>query len=109
MQIGQPDGGTSSRLPELDRLVHEPARLMILAHLHVVENADFLFIMRQTGLTYGNLSSHLSKLEAARYVVVRKEFMGKKPHTVMQITSKGRAALLEYQRSMRQMLDELPE
>ncbi len=109
MQIGQADSSSPSRLPDLDRLVHEPARLMILAHLHVVENADFLFIMRQTGLTYGNLSSHLSKLDAAGYVAVRKEFMGKKPHTVLEITPKGRSALLEYQRSMRQMLDELPE
>jgi DNA-binding transcriptional ArsR family regulator len=73
--------GTSSRLPELDRLVHEPARLMILAHLHVVESADFLFIMRQTGLTYGNLSSHLSKLEAAGYITVTKDFLHRKPHT----------------------------
>jgi DNA-binding MarR family transcriptional regulator len=109
MQIGQADNGGPSKLPDLNRLVHEPARLMILAHLHVVESADFLFIMRQTGLTYGNLSSHLSKLDAAGYVAVRKEFMGKKPHTVLEITPKGRAALLEYQRSMRQMLDELPE
>lgn len=107
--MAQVDSSSPSRLLDLDRLVHEPARLMILAHLHVVESADFLFIMRQTGLTYGNLSSHLSKLEAAGYIAVRKEFMGKKPHTVLEITPKGRAALLEYQRSMRQVLDELPE
>lgn len=107
MRISQADSG-SSKLPDLDRLVHEPARFMILAHLYVVESADFLFIMRQTGLTYGNLSSHLSKLEVAGYVAVRKEFTGKKPHTLLEITPKGRAALLDYQRSMRQMLDELP-
>ena len=93
----------------IDRLIHEPARLMILAHLYVVESADFLFLMRQTGLTWGNLSSHMSKLEAAGYVNIEKGFKGKKPHTMLRITDEGRAALREYQQSMRQVLDELPD
>jgi len=93
----------------IDRLIHEPARLMILAHLYVVESADFLFLMRQTGLTWGNLSSHLSKLEAAGYIDIEKGFKGKKPHTMLRITDEGRAALREYQQSMRQVLDELPD
>jgi DNA-binding MarR family transcriptional regulator len=59
----------------IDRLVHEPARLMILTILYVVESADFLYLMRQTGLTRGNLSSRLSKLEAAEHIDVKKEFM----------------------------------
>jgi DNA-binding MarR family transcriptional regulator len=92
-------------LPNIDRLVHEPARLMILAHLYVVESADFLFLMRQTALTFGNLSSHMSKLEAAGYIEVEKEFVRKKPHTMLHITDEGRAALRQYQRSMRQVLD----
>src|SRR5512136_1830912 len=104
--MAQADSGGSSRLPDLNRLVHEPARLMILAHLHVVESADFLFLMHQTGLTNGNLSSHLSKLDAAGYVVVNKDFVGRKPHTVLKITPKGRDALLEYQRRMRQVLND---
>jgi DNA-binding MarR family transcriptional regulator len=80
-----------------------------MAHLYVVESADFLFLMRQTQLTFGNLSSHLSKLEAADYVDVKKEFVGKKPHTMLQLTEEGRTAFRRYLRSMKQVLDELPD
>ena len=93
----------------IDRLIHEPARLMILALLYVVESGDFTFLMRQTGLTWGNLSSHLSKLEDAGYVQIQKEFVGKKPHTMLRLTDEGRAAFREYRRSMKQVLDELPD
>ncbi len=96
-------------IANVDRLVHEPSRFMIMAHLSVVESADFLFLMQQTGLTWGNLSSHLSKLEAAGYVAVEKEFLGKKPHTMLSITDEGRAAFREYRQSMKQVLDDLPD
>lgn len=98
-----------SPLSEIDRLIHEPARLMIMAHLYVVESADFLFLQRQTGLTWGNLSSHVSKLEASGYVKVEKEFVGKKPHTMLHLTDNGRAAFQKYRNSMKQVFDELPE
>ena len=62
-------------LAQIDKLIHEPARLMILATLHAVETADFLFVERQTGLTRGNLSAHMSKLEAAGYIAITKEFV----------------------------------
>ena len=94
---------------DIDRLVHEPARLMVLALLYVVESADFTFLMSQTGLTWGNLSSHLSKLEEAGYIEVEKEFKGKKPHTMLHLTEEGRAAIQEYRRSMKQVLDDLPD
>ena len=93
----------------IDRLVHEPARFTIMTHLYVVESADFIFLMRQTGLTWGNLSSHLSKLEAAGYVAIEKEFVGRKPHTMLRLTDEGRAAFDRYRQSMRQALDVLPE
>ena len=96
-------------IKNIDRLVHEPSRLMILAHLHVVESADFLFLMRQTGLTFGNLSSHMSKLENAGYIEVGKKFVGKKPHTMLQITESGRSALQNYQENMKQFLADLPD
>lgn len=96
-------------IAQIDKLIHEPARLMIMAHLYVVESADFLFLMRQTGLTFGNLSSHLSKLEKADYVMIKKEFVGKKPHTMLELTKKGRDAFIEYRRSMKQVFEELPE
>ena len=101
------DGGVQP-ITDIDRLVHEPARLMILAHLHIVESADFLFLMRHTGLTFGNLSSHMSKLENAGYIEVGKKFVGKKPHTMLQITDSGRAALRKYQENMKQFLDDVP-
>ena len=96
-------------IPKIDKTIHEPARLMITAHLFVVESADFLFLQRQTGLTWGNLSSHLSKLENAGYVTIKKEFIDRKPHTVLQLTDKGRAAFQEYRQNIKQVLEDMPE
>jgi DNA-binding MarR family transcriptional regulator len=92
----------------VDRLIHEPARYLIMSHLYVLEGADFVFLMRQTGLTFGNLSSHLSKLEKAGYVTVKKEFVDKKPHTMLELTRLGRAAFKKYRKSMKKVLEELP-
>ncbi len=94
---------------EIDRLVHEPARLHILTVLSLVEGADFLFLMRQTGLTKGNLSSHLAKLESAKYVEIEKEFVEKIPHTVVKIKTKGRDALQAYRQQMAEVLKKLPK
>ncbi len=109
MNSGRVKDGEMPTVSEIDKTIHEPARLMIMAHLFVVESADFLFLQRQTGLTWGNLSSHLSKLEGADYVDVKKEFVDRKPHTVLQLTSKGRTAFQEYRQSMKQLFKELPE
>jgi DNA-binding HxlR family transcriptional regulator len=97
-----------SQIMEIDKLIHEPARLLIISHLYVVESADFLFLMRQTDLTFGNLSSHLNKLERARYVSIKKEFVGKKPHTMLKLTKKGRDAFLDYKKRMKQVFERLP-
>jgi len=96
-------------IADIDRIIHEPARLMILALLYVVESGDFTFLMRQTGLTWGNLSSHLSKLEEAGYVEVEKEFIGKKPHTMLHLTGDGRLAFREYRQRIKHVLDDLPD
>ncbi len=96
-------------IPKIDKLIHEPARLMIMANLFVVESADFLWLMRQTGLTWGNLSSHMSRLEAAGYIDVEKKFVGKKPNTKLHLTDEGRAAFEAYRKSMKQVFEELPE
>jgi len=93
---------------QLDRLIHEPARLNIVAHLYVVESADFLFLMHQTELTRGNLSSHLSKLEDAGYVAVEKKFVRKIPRTFLSLTEEGRRAFQVYCRNMKQALGKLP-
>ena len=94
-------------IADIDRLIHEPARLMIVAILYVVQSADFLFLLRQTGLTKGNLSSHLGKLEAAGYVDVTKEFVSKVPRTLLRLTDEGREAFETYRHSMMQVLEDL--
>ena len=94
---------------EIDRLIHEPARLKLLAQLYVVESADFLFLMRQTGLTQGNVSGHLGKLEKADYVELEKGYSGKKPQTMISLTKKGRAAFKQYVQRMRQVFDDLTD
>lgn len=109
MKSNKANEGEMPSFSEIDKTIHEPARLMIMANLFVVESADFLFLQRQTGLTWGNLSSHISKLEGAGYVDVKKEFVDRKPHTVLQLTDKGRTAFQEYRQSMKQLFKELPE
>jgi DNA-binding transcriptional ArsR family regulator len=74
----------------LDRLIHEPGRLAIVTVLSSVKEADFVFLQRTTGLTKGNLSSHLTKLEAAGLVDIEKRFIKKKPNTNVALTALGR-------------------
>jgi DNA-binding MarR family transcriptional regulator len=99
------ESGDFEPIADINRLIHEPARLMILAHLYVVESADFLFLSRQTGLTAGNLSSHLSKLEEAGYIEIKKEFLDKRPHTMLSLTEEGRTAIRDYVQSMKRVLN----
>ncbi len=105
MPVSEVNGKDLQSIADIDRLVHEPARLMMIAVLYVVESADFVYLMRQTGLTRGNLSSHMSRLEAAGYIDVKKEFVGKMPRTVLQLTGRGREAFETYRREMMQVLD----
>ena len=94
-------------IADIDRVIHEPARFMILAILSLVESADFIFLRRQTGLTQGNLSSHLSRLESAGYVNIEKEFVEKIPRTLLSITAQGENAFIAYQRILQQALNVL--
>ncbi|HNX95923.1 MAG TPA: transcriptional regulator [Holophaga sp.] len=89
------------RLLELDRMVHEPARLAILTVLSSAETVEFKFMERVTRLTKGNLNSHATKLEAAGYLEVLKSFRGKTPVTTFRLTAEGRAALERYWREVR--------
>jgi DNA-binding MarR family transcriptional regulator len=97
------------QVADLDRLVHEPARLSVMALLYVIDSADFTFLMNQTGLTWGNLSAHLSKLEEAGYLEVEKSFKGRRPNTTLRLTPKGRQAFARYARKMKQFFQDLPE
>ena len=90
-------------LATLDRLIHEPARLALLTALTSCESADFLYLQRLTGLSKGNLSSHLSKLEEAGFVTVEKQFKGKTPLTRIAVTARGREAVEQHWRQLEQL------
>lgn len=81
-------------------MIHEPARLALMTNLFVVESANATYLLQQTGLTWGNLGSHLAKLEEAGYVQITKGFKGKQPQTTVSLTPSGRSALLEYRRRL---------
>ena len=89
---------------DLDRMVHEPARLAILTVLAAAEEVAFLFLQRVTGLSKGNLSSHTQKLEAAGFLETVKAFQGRIPVTTFRITEDGRAALRAYHKQLRALL-----
>jgi len=80
-------------LQSLSRLVHVPARLAILVALSACEKADFLFLLNVTGLTKGNLSSHLAKLEQGGLIEIEKAYEGRQPITYLRLTLEGRQAL----------------
>lgn len=90
----------------LDRVIHEPGRMMIVALLAAVEECDFLYLLRETDLNKGNLSSHLSKLEEAGYVEIEKTYRGKVPMTLLRLTPPGRAAFDEYRKGLNAILVE---
>ena len=92
--------GSLQNLSGLDRVIHEPARLMLVALLSSVESADFLFLLKESSLTKGNLSVHLSRLEEAGYVQTEKTFRGKIQHTEYRLTSKGKSAFSQYQKNL---------
>lgn len=94
---------------EIDQVIHAPARLRVLTYLYVIDSADFVFLKRLTKLTWGNLSAHLNRLENAGYVKIEKGFKGKKPHTMIRLSDRGRAAFREYRKTMQKVLDELPD
>ncbi|MCL4559337.1 MAG: transcriptional regulator [Chloroflexi bacterium] len=88
---------------DVDRLIHEPARLMIMALLSGVAEVDFLYLLRETGLTKGNLSAHLAKLEQANYIRIEKVFRGKIPNTRISLTPSGREAFEDYRRQLKEI------
>ena len=92
-------------LVDVDRLVHEPARLMIMAILYPVESADYLYLLHETGLTKGNLTAHLYKLEQAGYLKIDKTFRGRVPRTVCRLTDDGRKAFSDYRERLNLMVN----
>lgn len=89
---------------EVDRVIHEPARLALVSHLYVISEADFIYLEQRTRLTRGNLSAHLRKLEEAGYIKVDKTFVDRIPRTVVALTDSGRKAFDLYRRAMLRFL-----
>jgi DNA-binding transcriptional ArsR family regulator len=109
MAASESQGKDLHPFANIDRVIHAPARLMLMTYLYEVESVDFIFLMRLTGLTWGNLSSHLSTLEEAGYVHIEKQFVQKKSHTMIELTDEGRRAFKEYKRGLIDVLSELPD
>jgi len=109
MSTPEESGPDLSALGAVDKLIHEPGRLQIVSWLSALEEADFLFLLEQTGQSRGNLSSHIAKLESAGYVDVEKTFVGKIPRTTYRLTGPGRLAFKTYKRDLMTALGELAE
>ncbi|HXH50822.1 MAG TPA: transcriptional regulator [Terriglobia bacterium] len=90
----------------LDRVIHEPGRLMIVALLSGIEEADFLYLLHETGLNKGTLSSHLARLEEAGYVEITKTYRGKVPQTILKLTREGHKAFRRYREMLHEALAE---
>ncbi len=101
------DNDTLQSMLNVDRLIHEPARLIILSILYVLENADFLYLLSETGLRKGNLSSHLTRLEQAKYITIEKTYRGKTPMTICQITGGGQVAFETYRDQLKNVVETL--
>ena len=97
------------RIAEVDRVIHEPARLMLVTMLYAMDSADFLYLLKETGLTKGNLSSHLSRLHDAGYVQIDKTFRGRIPLTVCRLTERGRKAFFVYLEKLSRVVECMPE
>lgn len=102
-------GGRTDPLSGIDPVIHAPARLKLVTQLFVVDEADATFLVNATGLTWGNLSVHLRKLEEHGYVSIAKEFRDRRPRTVVSLTAGGRDAFRRYRATMRQALGDLPD
>lgn len=109
MQSNQDDVHSKIEPPFIDPIIHSPARFRILSNLYLVDRADFLFLRKLTGLTKGNLSSHLTKLEEVNYVEIRKEFVEKISRTTISMSDAGREAFNLYRKNMQNMLNDIPE
>ena len=96
-------------LATIDQIIHAPARLMILVTLYVVESLDYVFLKNQTDLSWGNLATHLKKLEEAGYIEITKGYQGKKPHSLIRLTQEGREEFKKYKNKLKGILDDLPD
>lgn len=104
--MGRKSAGFTA-IDQIDRIIHEPARLLLMAHLSVVDEADFVYLVRRTGLSAGNAGTHLKKLVDAGHLTVTKAFVDNRPQTMYSTTEEGRDALSAYRRTMSAFHDSL--
>jgi DNA-binding MarR family transcriptional regulator len=90
---------------DIDAVIHERVRLSIVAALAVSPQLSFNELKAMLGLTDGNLSAHARTLDEAGYIVVEKSFRGRRPHTAMRLTAKGRRAFERYLETLRQIVE----
>ncbi len=88
----------------LDDVIHGRARLGIMAYLSTADAADFVSLREALGLSDGNLSTHVTKLEDAGYVRTKKSFVAKKPQTTVVLTESGRRAYAAYLDQLKHLL-----
>lgn len=100
---------SQAQVPEIDTLLHEPARLRVLALLALVESADFMYLLRRTGLSRGNLSVQMSRLVEAGIVELERTIGGTRARTAYSLTTQGLDSLREYKRTMIGLLDPVPD
>jgi DNA-binding transcriptional ArsR family regulator len=103
------DRVSAAEIASLDRVIHEPARLLIMTVLATVQEADFVFLARETGLTKGNLGAHLGRLEGAGYVEIGKTYRGRVPRTLCRLTDTGMAAYSAYRAALRRTAERMPD
>lgn len=104
-----PRPATVPTVPVVDEFLHEVARLKPLALLSVLKRADFVYLLRHSGLSRGNLSVQMTKLSDAGFVDIDKSFVANRPRTTYTLTRKGRAALAKYKADMTMLLESLPD
>ena len=98
--------GPSHDYRALDDTIHGRVRLAVMAFLSGAGSAEFGTLKTRTGVSDGNLSTHLRKLEEAGFVAVEKRFEDRKPLTVLHLTDAGREAWIAYLDQMRALLFE---
>ena len=97
------------QMADVDRLIHEPARLLIVTLLYPVEKVDFLYLLHETQLTKGNLSAHLSKLEDAGYLGIEKTYRGKIRQTLIRLSPAGRKAFEDYREKLERIVNRISQ
>lgn len=89
----------------IDSLLHSRIRLAVIAFLSGCEESDFTTIKTKVGASDGNLNTHLRKLEDAGYVLMRKDFVGRKPITFYKLTDIGTQAFLKYVENLKKFIE----